>query len=43
VPTQDIFVPLAALVGPEENIFFVTVYYFNSFVPVAPHAGSPVS
>jgi hypothetical protein len=25
--------PLAALVGPVQNIFFFTVHYFNAFVP----------
>jgi hypothetical protein len=36
--SQEIFVlPLAALVGPK--YFFLTVHYFNSFVPVAQQAG----
>jgi hypothetical protein len=30
---------LAALVGPVQNIFVLTVQYFNSFVPVAQQAG----
>jgi hypothetical protein len=30
---------LAALVGPVQNIFFLTVHYFNSFVPIARQAG----
>jgi hypothetical protein len=42
---------LTALVGPcSTNIFFLTVHYFNSFVPIAQQAGkvsiraeSPVS
>ncbi len=33
---------LAALVGPVENIFFGTLHYFNSFVPIAQHAGQAV-
>jgi hypothetical protein len=30
---------LAALVGLVQNIFFLTVHYFNSFVPIAKRAG----
>jgi hypothetical protein len=30
---------LAALVGPEQNIFFHTIHYFFSFVPIAQQAG----
>jgi hypothetical protein len=33
---------LAALVAPEPNIFFLTVHYFNSFVPIAQQAGQVV-
>jgi hypothetical protein len=33
---------LAALVGPVQNMFFLTVYYFNSFVPIAQQAGQAV-
>ncbi len=29
------FSALAALVGPVQNIFFLTLHYFNSFVPIA--------
>ncbi len=29
---------LAALVGPVQNIFFLTVHYFNSFVPISQQA-----
>ena len=29
---------LAALVGPEQNIFFLIVHYFNSFVFIAQQA-----
>ncbi len=38
---QEIFVlhALAALVGPVQNIVFLTVLYFNSFVPIAQQAG----
>ncbi len=36
VPVQEVLVlPLAALVGPVQNIFFITAHYFNSFVPIA--------
>jgi hypothetical protein len=30
---KDFCLTLAALVGPVENIFFLTVYYFYSVVP----------
>ncbi len=46
---RDFCVALAALVGPVQNIFFLTVHNFNSFVPMCPaswegsRAGSPVS
>ncbi len=33
---------LAALVGLVQNIFFLTVHYFNSFVPIAQQAGQAV-
>jgi hypothetical protein len=33
--TRDFCPALAALVGPVQNIFFLTVHYFNSFVPIA--------
>ncbi len=37
---QDIFCPsLAALVVPVQNILFLTIHYFNSFVPIAQQAG----
>jgi hypothetical protein len=29
---------LAALVGPAQNIFFLTVHYFNTCVPIARQA-----
>jgi hypothetical protein len=48
--TRDFCSALAALVGPMLTIFFLTVHYFNSFVPIAQqaeqaavHAWSPVS
>ena len=47
--TIDFFSALAALVGPVQHIFFLTVHYFNAFVPIVPaswagsRAGSPVS
>ncbi len=37
--TRDFCSSLAALVGPVQNIFFLTVHYFNFFVPIAQHAG----
>ncbi len=30
---------LAAIVGPVQNTFFLTVHYFNSFVPIGQQAG----
>ncbi len=32
--TRDFCSPLASLVGPLQNIFFLTIQYFNSFVPI---------
>jgi hypothetical protein len=32
--TRDFYPALAALVGPVQNIFFITVHYFYSFVPI---------
>ncbi len=37
--TRDFCSALAVLVGPVQNIFFLTVHYFNSFVPIAQQAG----
>jgi hypothetical protein len=37
--TRDFCSALAALVGIEENIFFLTLHYFNSFVPIAQQVG----
>jgi hypothetical protein len=43
VLVQEIFCPaLAALVGPVQNIFFLSVLYFNAFVPIAQQAGQSV-
>ncbi len=39
--TRDFCSALAAVVGPVQNVFFLTVYYFNSFVFVAQQAGQP--
>ncbi len=40
VPVQEIFgSALAALVGPVQNIFFLILHYFNSFVPIGQQAG----
>ncbi len=37
--TRDFWSALAALVGPVQNIFFLTVHYFDTFVPIAQQAG----
>ncbi len=37
--TIDFCSALAALVGQGPNIFFLTVHYFNSYVPMAQQAG----
>jgi hypothetical protein len=37
--TGDFCSTFAALVSPVENIFFLTVHYFNYFVPIAQQAG----
>jgi hypothetical protein len=37
--TRHFFLPWLLLVGPEENIFFLPVNYFNSFVPIAQQSG----
>ncbi len=37
--TRDFCSAVAALAGLVQNIFFLTVHYFNSFVPVAQEAG----
>jgi hypothetical protein len=31
--TRDFFLPWLALVVPVQNIFFLTIYYFNYFIP----------
>jgi hypothetical protein len=36
--TRDFSPALADLVGPEQNIFSLTVQYFNAFVPIARHS-----
>jgi hypothetical protein len=35
--TRDFCSALAALIGPVQNVFFLTVHYFNSLVPIAQH------
>jgi hypothetical protein len=40
--TRDFCSALAALVGPVQNIFFLTVHYFHSFVHIAQQAGQAV-
>jgi hypothetical protein len=37
--TRDFCSALAAIVGPVQNIFFLTEQYFNCFVPVTQQAG----
>jgi hypothetical protein len=37
--TRDFLFALSALARPEKNIFFLTVHYFNAFVPIAQQAG----
>ncbi len=41
--TRDFCPALAAPVGPVQNIFFLTVHYFNSFIPIAQQAGQAVA
>jgi hypothetical protein len=36
---RDFFSALAALVGQVQNIFFLTIQYFNSFDPIGHQAG----
>jgi hypothetical protein len=40
--TRDFCPALAALVDPAQNIFFLAVHYFNSFVPIAQQAWQAV-
>jgi hypothetical protein len=40
--TRDFCSALAALVGSVQNIVFLTVHYFNSFVPIAQQSGQAV-
>jgi hypothetical protein len=41
--TRDFYPALAALVGPIQHIFVLTVhYFFNSFVPIAQQAWQAV-
>jgi hypothetical protein len=41
--TRDFCPALAALVSPEQTIFFLTVHYYHLRVPIAgSRAGSPV-
>ncbi len=37
--TRDFCPAFAALVDPVQNLFFLTVHYFNSLVPIAQQAG----
>jgi hypothetical protein len=39
VCTKDFCSVFVALVGPVKNTFFLTVHYFNYFVPIAQQAG----
>jgi hypothetical protein len=40
--TGDFYPALAALVSPVQNIFFIAVHYFTSFVPKVQQAGQAV-
>ncbi len=40
--TIDFCSALSALVGPEQYMFFLTVHYFNFFVPIAQQAGQAI-
>jgi hypothetical protein len=40
--TGDFCPALAALVGPVQTIFFLTVHSLNSFVPIVQQAGQAV-
>jgi hypothetical protein len=40
--TREFCPALVALVGPVQNIFFLTVHYFNSFVPIVQQTGQAV-
>jgi hypothetical protein len=43
MPVQEIFVlPMVAVVGPVQNIYFLAVHYFSSFVPLVQQAGQAV-
>ncbi len=39
---RDFCPALIAVVGPVQNMFFLTVHYFSSFVPIAQQAGQAV-
>jgi hypothetical protein len=39
---RNFYPALAALVGPVQNIFFLTVHYFKSFIPIARQARKAV-
>ncbi len=40
MPVHEIFgSALAALVGPVQNMFFLALHYFNSFVPISSMPG----
>jgi hypothetical protein len=40
--TRDFCPALSGLVGLVQNIFFLAVHYFNSFVPIAQQTGQAV-
>jgi hypothetical protein len=40
--TRDFCLTLVAAVGPVQSMFFFTVHYFSSFVPIAQQAGQAV-
>jgi hypothetical protein len=41
-PLLILSISVAALVGPVQNLFFFTLYYFNAFVPITQQAGQAV-
>ncbi len=40
--TRDFCSALVALVGPVQNMFFLTVHYLSSIVPIVQQAGQAV-
>jgi hypothetical protein len=42
VGTRDFCPALATIVCPVQNMFFISIHYFTSFVPIAQQAGQTV-